>query len=452
MLEDPYQRTAADIKDPPSSFLARLRFLGPGFILVAGVVGAGEIILTTTMGAVVGFTLFWWLILSCWCKSIVQVELARYTIATGEPVMTAFSRLPGRIPVPGGGLPWFPALQLILVIPTLIRSAGIYGAAGLALSMLAPFLPPIAWTFALTVIAALLTLSGKYAYLERALTVLVVGFTATTIVSAGWMQSTEYAVSWNQLREGFQFDFPLSATAIALAVFSATGVNGVEVMNYTYWCVEKGYARFTGPIEPGREWAARAKGWIKVMQADAAVTLIMLTIATIPFYLLGASVLHAQGAVPDGKETINIISSIYTETLGPWASDIFLIGAFCVLFSTVVTSLAGGARTLVNSLEALRWVGSNDHAKRLKYWRIYAIATPLFQTATFYLIGNPVLMLLIAGTVFAAINPILAGGTLYLRYRLLDKRLSPSRLSDTVLWTCFLFMAITALLIIASQF
>ena len=39
-----------------------------------------------------------------------------------------------------------------------------------------------------------------------------------------------------------------------------TGVGGDEIMFYNYWCLEKGYAAFTGPRNGTPEWANRARG------------------------------------------------------------------------------------------------------------------------------------------------------------------------------------------------
>ena len=111
-----------------------------------------------------------------------------------------------------------------------------------------------------------------------------------------------------------------------LGAYGGTGVNASDSMAYTYWCAEKGYARHVGPRALDDGWARRAKGWIRVMQIDTLLTLVVLTIATVPFYMLGAGVLERLGLVPSGTETIRMLSHMYTETLGPGASVVFLFG------------------------------------------------------------------------------------------------------------------------------
>ena len=91
---DPYARSAESLP-PPRGFMATLRQLGPGMILVGSVVGSGELIMTTKLGAVAGFGLLWFVLLSCLVKVVVQAELARHTISSGQTFLTVFNELPG---------------------------------------------------------------------------------------------------------------------------------------------------------------------------------------------------------------------------------------------------------------------------------------------------------------------------------------------------------------------
>ena len=80
----------------------------------------------------------------------------------------------------------------------------------------------------------------------------------------------------------------LAQMAVLLASDAGAGITGVgaaELFMYPYWCVEKGYARFVGPHEPGPEWIARARGWIRVMHVDILCSLVIYTMATVAFYL-----------------------------------------------------------------------------------------------------------------------------------------------------------------------
>src|SRR5215208_2522149 len=84
---DPYALTAAAIEEPPVTLAAALRRIGPGIVLAASIVGSGEVIATTTLGAQVGYAALWIVLVSCAIKPVVQGEFGRYTIATGQTAL-----------------------------------------------------------------------------------------------------------------------------------------------------------------------------------------------------------------------------------------------------------------------------------------------------------------------------------------------------------------------------
>src|SRR5690606_41912739 len=89
-------------------------FLGPGFILSASIVGSGELIATTTLGARAGFIAFWVIIISCLVKVVVQLEVGQHTILTGETSMKVFNQLRGPLIGNGHWTVW--ALFVFLVL------------------------------------------------------------------------------------------------------------------------------------------------------------------------------------------------------------------------------------------------------------------------------------------------------------------------------------------------
>jgi Mn2+/Fe2+ NRAMP family transporter len=220
-------------------------------------------------------------------------------------------------------------------------------------------------------------------------------------------------------------------------MYAGTGVAYGEMMTYTYWCVEKGYARNVGENQPGEEWAQRARGWIRVMYTDVWITMVVYTLSTVCFYLLGATILYANDVNPDGVETLAVLGMMYTETLGDWSAQLFIIGAFFVLFSTVVASTAGYSRLLADGLTVMGLVEPGDYRSRLRFIRIFIIVSLVLYATAYWLFENPPQMLLITSSVIAALMyPIIGFGTLYLRYCDVDARIVPGRLTTLWLWIC----------------
>jgi hypothetical protein len=48
---DPYTMPEGGTRESPTSFTARLKYLGPSIIISGSIVGSGEIILTSSLGA-----------------------------------------------------------------------------------------------------------------------------------------------------------------------------------------------------------------------------------------------------------------------------------------------------------------------------------------------------------------------------------------------------------------
>ena len=61
-------------QEAPKDWKGIAKQLGPGLIISANIVGSGELIVTTKVGADVGFILLWFIILGCIVKVIHQFD------------------------------------------------------------------------------------------------------------------------------------------------------------------------------------------------------------------------------------------------------------------------------------------------------------------------------------------------------------------------------------------
>ena len=74
---DPYELRASDVEAPPPTLAGAFRRIGPGMVLAAAIVGSGELIVTTTYGAQVGYAALWIVLLSCAIKPVSKANTAR---------------------------------------------------------------------------------------------------------------------------------------------------------------------------------------------------------------------------------------------------------------------------------------------------------------------------------------------------------------------------------------
>lgn len=434
-MENKYALTVEEIRKPPVTLMRKWRELGPGFILSAAVVGSGELIATTTLGAKAGFIAFWVILVSCLVKVTLQMEFGKHAIYSGETVMAAFNKLPGpRL----GRANWSIWVWLFIQLFKLLQVGGIVGGVGIALNMIFPILPVWGWMSIAAVTASLLVYRGQYRTIEKIALSMIGIFTSLTIASLFSVQFTNFALTWDNLAEGLSFSLPAGVVGVALAAFGITGVGGDEIMYYNYWCLEKGYARFTGPYQATPEWNQRARGWISVMYWDAFLSMVVYTIVTAAFYLLGAAILHDLGRLPEGYETIETLSYIYTETLGPWARSIYLLGAFVALYSTVFAALASWTRIFSDTFGQIGWIRFNDPAERKRCIAVLAWVFPAIWSLLYVFIELPVLMILIGGFSTSILLLIVVFAAYRFRYYRLPEALRPGRFYDICLWISIL--------------
>jgi len=462
---DPYALSDIAIAAPPQSLWQALRKIGPGIILAGSIIGSGELLLTTSLGAEYGFIFLWLILYSCVIKVFVQIELGRYSLSSGKPTLAALDALPG----PRFGAHWLVWWWFIMLLVTVFQLGAMVGGVAQAMNLafpnvvlrmadgfesVVPWLGPAIrsrpehpWAVLTTLAAIVLLLSGGYRRIERVTTVLVAGVTLTTVICVAILPSMGYSVGWDDLQSGFSLGImalPASAIAAAFGTFGITGVGATELYAYPYWCLEKGYARFTGPRSPDAEWAQRARGWIRVMYLDAWVSMVVFTVATTAFYVLGATVLHRQGLHPEKSQMIATLSEMYVPAFGSWTRIVFLLGVWAVLFKTLYVASASNSRLTADFLGicgAVKYVASND---RMKWIRWCCVVYPALGLLLYMWRRDPKAMVILGGFVQAATLPIISGAAVYLRYRRTDPRLAPSRLSDICLWIAFISISVVA--------
>jgi Mn2+/Fe2+ NRAMP family transporter len=430
---DPYSPSPEQIGDPPRGLVESLRYLGPGLVLTASIVGAGELVATTALGAKAGFVALWVILLSCAVKVALQLEFGRHTVQTGETCFAALDRAAGPRP---GGFHWTLWFWTLLQPIKILQMGGVIGGTALVLQKMVPALSAPVWCWIVAIGAALVIARDSYRTLERISLGLILAFTVFTLASVVSLQWTSYAITPGDLAEGLAFRLPAGDQALLLVfgAFGLTGVGGDEIMQYTYWLIEKGYAAKTGRRRgEDPEWQARARGWIRVMTLDALVSMVVYTTVTAAFYVLGAAVLHARGEPPSDDQLVDALATMYTESLGPWAREIFLLGALAVLASTVFSALGAWTRMFTDAAGRFGLFDASIAANRRRSIVVLAWAFPVLWTILFLRVKSPVWMVAMGGLATAAILLIVVVGAIHFRFVRTAADMRPSRLYDAAL-------------------
>ena len=367
--------------EPPRTLWQSLAHLGPGIVLASSIVGSGELIATTIVGAEAGFVLLWLIILGCAIKVAAQVEIGRNTLTWGRTPLDAFNRVPGPrfaglnwiywgwvpmmaliivqqggilsgvaqslaggLPLTAAGREWnrlHDAAADLRVTEAAVRRKG--DAAGAdetkarldgvvrEMSALAAPADETIWAVIVGVVTAVLLGIGRYRLIEWVSILLVGTFTVVTLLALVLLQlDPAWAISPAEIGAGLIPSIPpavggRSPLVTALATIGIIGVGASELMVYPYWCLEKGYGLAVGPRDDSSAWAVRARGWLRVMQLDAWGSMVVYTTVTVCFYLLGAATLGRLGLRPAGGEMVRTLGAMYAPVFGEWARGIFLV-------------------------------------------------------------------------------------------------------------------------------
>jgi hypothetical protein len=338
------------------------------------------------------------------------------------------------MPGPRLGVSWLVWAWVATVTLTLLQVGGMYGGVGQVLHVLWPAVGVNAWVGICLAITLAVLLGGGYSRIERFAMVKVGLFTLLTVFAAAVLVRRPGAVSTADVLYGLSLSLPPAGLVTAIAVFGITGVGATELVMYPYWCVEKGYARFVGPHEAGPEWIARARGWIRVMHLDILCSLVIYTMATVAFYLLGAAILHRMGIVPAGRDTVVALSQIYTQTLGAWALWVFYVGVVVTLYGTIFAATAAHSRMMADLVRVLGVYPREDAPTRLMWRNRFVIVLASVPAIFYWLFESPVRMVVAGGVAQALMLPLIGLAAIYMRHTQLPRDLQPAAATTVVLW------------------
>ena len=147
----------------PNTVIRSLQRIGPGLITAATVVGTGELIATTVLGAENGYRLLWLVIVSCLIKVVVQNEMGRYTVGTGETALQALNRVPG----PRFRVSWVVWTWFLMEATALTALSGMFAGIGEVLNRIVPAIAISAWVWIVMLVTLVVLAVGRYRLVEN---------------------------------------------------------------------------------------------------------------------------------------------------------------------------------------------------------------------------------------------------------------------------------------------
>ena len=462
---------------PPAPWRNVLRVIGPGAVLLAVSVGAGEWLLGPAAIARYGATILWITTVSVVLQALLNTEMARYTLYTGEPIFTGFMRTAPGPAFWGWAYAWLHFLQ--------IGWPGWALAAATAVSAL--FLGRLPDEGDRVVVLYL----GYLAFLVSVLLVLLGERIEKTLEHAEWFMNGWILVflvltglflvpstAWVAVAAGFVAPLmgspplPAGVDWFLLAGLAAySGAGGTLNATLTYWLRDKGFG-MSGTVAsipaliggqkvevshpgvafpPTEDNLRRWRGWWRYLRADQWGI-------WVPGSLIGMGLpaLIAAGFMPAGTTLSEYGIAAHpalalAERFGPMLWFLTLLTSFWILFSTQVATGGGFARV---STEIL-WTASG----RVRGWRggdvrtVYYRALLVFTLAgcAAIALADPLTLILIGANVAAVNLAILSFHTLVVNRKFLPPALRPSRWREIGLALGGLFFLALALLALVQR-
>ncbi len=330
------------VRDLPEAPRLR-RLIGPSVILVGVGVASGEYILYPYIAATAGLVFLWAAVVGVAVQFFINMEIERYTLATGQTAITGFQRI------------WKP-FGLILVLMALLATVWPGWATSAATVATFAFGGGDVVTIAIGALLAIgITLTSSpvvYQTVERleflkigALLVFIVIALFAAVSSTAYSDTTQTVTSFGT----FPSEVDLAILVGALAAAGAGGANNLVQSN---WIRDKGFGmgkyapRIVSPIT-GEEEAAlsgqrysfpqdeenmsRWRVWWKRANLEQFVSFaVIATISITAFSLIAYSTVFGNPDLPDesGFDFISLEADQLDARVGDWFGTLFLaIGA-----------------------------------------------------------------------------------------------------------------------------
>jgi hypothetical protein len=424
------------------------RMIGPSVILAGLSIGSGEFVLWPRLTAEFGFALFW----CCWIGVAIQfflnMEIERYTLATGESAVVGFIRLSrGFAPVflLCGTLPWVWPGWATGAATLLHWEFGLPITGGAIASLL--------------VCAAILSLGPiVYRTVEAIQLVMVVGITVALVALSLWVVEwpTVVALFAGATRVGHIPDgihLPLLFSALAFA-----GAGGSINLAQSNYINDKGYGmghwvgRITSPFT-GREESAGGIGvvvrddagnrarwavWWRRTNIEHFASFFVICLLSLALFCLLAETLLGAGPVAEGFGFIADEADAIASRFGPAGRHTFLALGIAVLFTTELALLDAVARVAADVLKQ-GFLGERGPSLSWLYlivvWSLVGFGI-LVLTAGF---DEPLTLLILSATLNGAVMFLYSGLLIWMNLRCLDGPLRPGPARVAACLGAFLF-------------
>jgi hypothetical protein len=353
---------APEIRPLPEPPKSTWRIIGPGIIAAGVGLASGEFILFPYIASQVGLVFVWAALIGVATQFFLNMEIERYTLATGETALTGFSRY------------W---RHWGLVFGILAVLANLWPGWATSSATLITYLwgGSVKWIAIglLVAIGLILTLAPVvYVALERAEMLKVAAVIVLLVIGAFVAISAE---AWGDVPQIVtEASIPVEPLGFALLMgaLAFAGAGGGQNLVQSNWIRDKGFAmgryvpRIKSPVtgkpeaapstgfifEPTDEHLARWRSWWRFANREQLYTFVLITFVSILFTsLLAYSTVFGRDDVSNSIDFLQTEGEVLKDTVGSWFGTFFWAVGALALFAAALGIVDYTARLVADVLK-----------------------------------------------------------------------------------------------------
>lgn len=334
------------------------KILGPGLLYAGAAIGVSHLVQSTRAGADFGYGLIWAIVLANILKYPFFEFGPRYAASTGKSLLHGYNDI-GK---------WALLLFMLLTFFSMfiIQSAVTVVTAGLLSEISGLQLAPWLISLALLIICSSILLIGKYTLLDKAMKVIIITLTISTIIalvaslSGNNIKYQEHLVEFN-FSEKSHVLFLIALMGWMPAPFDIS-------VWHSLWTSEKNNHQ---------------KSDLKTALLDFKIGYWGTLVLAFCFVALGAITIYGSGTVLEnsGGKFAKQLIGIYTENIGAWSYVIIAVAAFTTMLSTTLTCLDASPRVLASSMSLIG--KSKNEKKNYMFWLVSLVVGTVIILAFF---------------------------------------------------------------------
>jgi len=384
--------------EPNAALKKRWTLIGPGIVVAATGVGAGDLVATLIAGSRFGYALLWAAIIGTVLKIALAEAVGRWTLASERTIFDGWSSLgrgllPGSI---GGRLNWAGLyFGLYVVIWGFVYGAAAMTATALPLAALFPVLDLKVWGMLSGIAGLTFVWFGGYGLFEKVMTACV-GVMFVTVVGLAVIVTPDIPI----LLSGLWPSLPQGSVFYTLGLIGGVG-GTITMAAYGYWLNAKGW---------------RGPGWMAVMRLDNRVAYLVTGVFVVAMLIVGAELLHAAGiALQGGDRGLLDLDQVLRERFGRPISILFLVGFWATSFSSLLGVWQGVSLMFADFTAHVRGRSDDLTARgdKSRPFRAYALWLTFPPMALLFM-DRPFGLIVAYGVLGSLFMPFLAGTLLWL--------------------------------------